>query len=272
MSSLIKPSTATPAAAIIVCVLLGCFLLSLQNSPHRPVPNPTLIDRSVGNNVSAIDIYGLGVRIGFYLQSLGISITTFRQFRNLVRAKVYADEVDERDEPHSDTPVLAFAIVTIAVLINLTTQIANRNISPAEVIVVLNILSTNTLVNLGLLSLGVGDFRGNGIGYLLNLCCSAWVPILLMWIWIKGRTVLPLLGTSNHTWFFAKVRIDGWFWIYSTVQISITAIFLIIVLLVGVVFVGTATKWWWQHRAESDIWVSYSLLYRSWLQQTPNTA
>jgi hypothetical protein len=154
----------------------------------------------MGNSVSAMDIYGLGVRIGFYLQSVAITIMTFRQLRNLIRSTVYDDEVDERDEPHSDTPVIAFAIVILAVLINLT-QISHRQISPAEVLVVLNILNTITIVNLGLLALGVGDFRGNGIGYLLNLSCSAWLQVLVLWFWVKGRTVLPLLDTSNHTWF-----------------------------------------------------------------------
>ena len=255
MFSLIKSAAAKSATAVLICLFFGSLLVSFQDSTSRHQTHYPLNKRSVGNNVSAVDIYGLGVRIGFYLQSVGISITTFRQFRNLVRSKVYHDEVDERDEPHSDTPVLAFAIVILAVLISLTTQISARNISPAEVLVVLNILSTNTMVNLGLLYLGVGDFRGNGIGYLLNLCCSIWAQVLLIWIWVRGRHVLPLLETSNHTWFFAKVRIDGWFWIFSTVSLSVSMLFLLPVLFIGLAFVGHTTKWWWQHRAESEIWV-----------------
>jgi hypothetical protein len=41
-----------------------------------------------GNSVSAVDIYGFGVRIGLYLQSVAITITTFRQFGNLIRSAV----------------------------------------------------------------------------------------------------------------------------------------------------------------------------------------
>ena len=52
---------------------------------HVYESNRILIDRSVGNNESAVDIYGLGVRIGFYLQSVAVTITTFRQFRNMIR-------------------------------------------------------------------------------------------------------------------------------------------------------------------------------------------
>ena len=74
---------------------------------------------------------------------------------------MYDGEVDGRDEPHSDTPVIALAIVLLAVLINLTTQISNRQISPAEGLTVLAILNTNTIMNLGLLALGVVDFRDN---------------------------------------------------------------------------------------------------------------
>jgi hypothetical protein len=173
-------------------------LLSIQNSDPRHEPNGILIDRSVGNSVSAVDIYGLGVRIGFYLQSVAITITTFRQFRNLIRSTVYDDEVDERDEPHSDSPMIAFAIVLLALLINLTTQIPNRQISPAEVLVVLAILCTNTIGNLDLLALGGGDFRGNGISYLLNLSWFSLAPDPAAVV-LGQRTVLPLLDTSNHT-------------------------------------------------------------------------
>jgi hypothetical protein len=201
MRCLIKSSTTKTAAALTICLFLGCLLLSIQNSDPHHEPNRILIDRSVGNSVSAVDIYDLGVRIGFYLQSAAITITTFCQFRNLIRSTVYDGEVDERDEPHSDTPVIAFAIVLLAALINLTMQISHRQISPAEVLVVLTILNTNTIVNLGPLTLGVGNFRGNGIGYLLNLSCSAWLEVPLLWFWVKGRTVLPLLDTSNHTRF-----------------------------------------------------------------------
>jgi hypothetical protein len=119
--------------------------------------------------------------------------------------------------------VIPFTVVLLAVLINLTTQISHRQISPAEVLVVLTILNTNTIVNLSLLALGVGDFRGNGIGYLLNLSCSAWLQILLLWFWVKGRTVLPLLDTSNHLWLFVRVRIDGWFWIFSSAWVGFTS-------------------------------------------------
>jgi hypothetical protein len=36
--------------------------------------------------------------------------------------------------------------------------------------------------------------------------------------------------------------------------------FLLPVLLIGLVFVGYSTKWWWWHRAGSDIWVSFDPL------------
>jgi hypothetical protein len=158
--------------------------------------------------------------------------------------------------------VIPFTVVLLAVLINLTTQISHGQISPAEVLVVLTILNTNTntIVNLSLLALGVGDFRGNGIGYLLNLSCSAWLQILLLWFWVKGRTVLPLLDTSNHTWLFVRVLIDGWFRIFSSAWVSFSVLCLLPMLRVGLVFVGYSTKWWRRHQAESDIWVSFDPL------------
>jgi hypothetical protein len=55
--------------------------------------------------------------------------------------------------------VIAFAIVLLAVLTNRTTRISNWQIGPTEALVVLTILNTNTVVNLGLLTLGVGISR-----------------------------------------------------------------------------------------------------------------
>jgi len=149
--------------------------------------------------------------------------------------------------------VIPFTVVLLAVLTNLTTQISHRQISPAEVLVVLTILNTNTIMNLSLLALSVGDFRGNGIDYLLNLSCSAWLQILLLWFWVKGRTVLLLSDTSNHALLFASVRIDGWFWVFSSAWVGFSILCLLLMLRVGLVFVGYSTKRWWRHRAESDI-------------------
>src|SRR3954471_25056976 len=86
--SLVKASTTKTAAALTTCLFLGYLLLSIKNSDPHHEPKGILIDRSVGNSVSAVDIYALGVRIGFYLQSVGITIMTFRQFRNLIRSTV----------------------------------------------------------------------------------------------------------------------------------------------------------------------------------------
>ena len=79
MRCLIKASTTKTAAALPTRLFLGCLLLSIQNSDPRHEPNRILIDRSVSNSVSAVDIYSLGVRVGFYLQSVAITIITFRQ-------------------------------------------------------------------------------------------------------------------------------------------------------------------------------------------------
>jgi hypothetical protein len=77
---LIKASVTKTTATLTTCLSPRCLLLSIQNSDPRHEPNRILIDRSVSNSVSAVDIYSLGVRVGFYLQSVAITIMTVRQF------------------------------------------------------------------------------------------------------------------------------------------------------------------------------------------------
>jgi hypothetical protein len=64
------------------------------------------------------------------------------------------------------------------------------------------------------------------------------------------------------------VHIDGWFWIFSTVWVSLGIPFPTARAPGWLVFVGYSTKWWWQHRAESDICVSFDLLDPSSLHST----
>lgn len=238
-----------------MCLFFSCPLRRVEDSNFGPNTSKTLDDHSVGNSVSAVDIYGLGVRIGFYLQSAGITVSAIRPFRHWLRERLFGWVADERDEPHSDTSVIAFSIVLVAVLINLTTQISGHNISPAEVIVVLSIINTNTIVNFALLGSGFGELRGNGIGYFLNFACSVWLLVLQMWFWTKGRKTLPLLGMPSRTWFFAEVRIDGWYWIFSTAWVATSMLLQPPTLLIGLFHVGRATVWWCGHDAELDLWV-----------------
>jgi hypothetical protein len=242
-------SARTKTGRIVFCLFFTCFLRSVEASNLQPNTSHTLSDRSmgsstsVGNSVSAVDIYGRGVRAGFYLQSAGISIAAIRPFRHWVRERLYGGQVSEIDEPHNETPVIAFSIVLVAVLINLTTQISSHNISPAEVIVVSSIINTNTIVNFGLLGSGFGELRGNGIGNFLNFACSVWLLILQMWFWIRGRKMLPLLGTQSRTWFFVKVRIDGWYWIFSTAWVALTILLQLPALMMELFHIGLAIRW-----------------------------
>lgn len=208
--ALLRPAATKRGAIVLMCLFFSCPLRPVEGSNFGPNTSKRLDDHSVGNSVSAVDMYGLGVRIGFYLQSAGITVSAIRPFRHWLRERLFGWVADERDEPHSDTPVIAFSIVLVAVLINLTTQISSHNISPAEVIVVLSIINTNTIVNFALLGSGFGELRGNGISYFLNFACSVWLLILQLWFWTKGRKTMRLLGTPSRTWFFAEVRINGW--------------------------------------------------------------
>ncbi|KAF4539226.1 uncharacterized protein LTHEOB_10390 [Lasiodiplodia theobromae] len=170
---------------------------------------PTLFTREpeIGNSDAGQDLYGLGVRIGFYLQSLGMLLY------------MYSGEKD-----YGQGLKVASGSITISMLASWFGYAARGLLSPAEaVIVLLIIISLNfpakaTLANSRTI---VGEMLGLATMLVVELATCAAL------LWTFARLVdgdLPTLGTPNVVFFFAEVGLNGWFRYLVLVYCAIDAL------------------------------------------------
>lgn len=158
--------------------------------------HPKQLNARVGNESAGSDIYGIGVRVGFYLQGIAFTVNAFT----------------------SETRkgmLLAAASVQAAILTSLSVLLSRNDISPAEMLIILDMLTFTTLpASLALLTV---DSGGQGLGVFLFVIDTLWTNGLTTWFWAKGYRILPLLDTSNAGFFYTRVQIDGWFRIFNLV-------------------------------------------------------
>lgn len=170
---------------------------------------PTLFTREpeIGNSDAGQDLYGLGVRIGFYLQSLGMLLY------------MYSGEKD-----YGQGLKVASGSITISMLASWFGYAARGLLSPSEaVIVLLIIISLNfpakaTLANSRTI---VGEMLGLATMLVVELATCAAL------LWTFARLVdgdLPTLGTPNVVFFFAEVGLNGWFRYLVLVYCAIDAL------------------------------------------------
>lgn len=161
----------------------------------------------IGNSDAGQDLYGLGVRIGFYLQSLGMLLY------------MYSGEKD-----YGQGLKVASGSITISMLASWFGYAARGLLSPAEaVIVLLIIISLNfpakaTLANSRTI---VGEMLGLATMLVVELATCAAL------LWTFARLVdgdLPTLGTPNVVFFFAEVGLNGWFRYLVLVYCAIDAL------------------------------------------------
>ncbi|KAF2673241.1 hypothetical protein BT63DRAFT_150970 [Microthyrium microscopicum] len=151
------------------------FSLSGGHEPNR------ISARSAGNEVFAQDIYGLGIRAGLYLQAISSQIVAVRPLR----------------QPGGAAPMLFSTVVCISILGSWTRRAALYDISPAESIVVFNILGTNLAT--AFIGTVNGGVRGNAFGLCCWLVSTLWLQGAQLWFYPVGSSLLPYLGTENLT-------------------------------------------------------------------------
>ncbi|KAK0645223.1 hypothetical protein DIS24_g8120 [Lasiodiplodia hormozganensis] len=170
---------------------------------------PTLFTREpeIGNSDAGQDLYGLGVRIGFYLQSLGMLLY------------MYSGQKD-----YGQGLKVASGSITISMLASWFGYAARGLLSPAEaVIILLIIISLNfpakaTLANSRTI---VGEMLGLVTMLVVELATCAAL------LWTFARLVdgdLPTLGTPNVVFFFGEVGLNGWFRYLVLVYCAIDAL------------------------------------------------
>ena len=155
---------------------------------------------SIGNENAAADVYGLGVRLGFYLQG-------FTQLLHIIPLR--------KDSGRGVK--LACASIAISILASWSVLARDKLISPCETFLVTFILNSVSLPA-GLAILNPDAIVGEGIGLMLFILTMVWTNVATTWTYTKLWHTLPLLDTENVVFFFAPVSVTGWFRIFALVM------------------------------------------------------
>ncbi|KAM7215761.1 hypothetical protein V8F06_008871 [Rhypophila decipiens] len=186
------------ALAVLILTYLWYSILALAHS--KPL---RLLGQRSGNQVAAADVYGLGVRVGLYTQTIGM----------LIAAASF----------HTGGIKLAGSAIMIAYLACWTQLARAGEFSPCEAWLIGTLVGT-TAVSGQVVSL-IPD--SSIVGTFLLLVASVWALATNIWFWSTLYARLPPLGTRGVVWFFTEVQINGWFRVFMLVLLSIGALFLI---------------------------------------------
>ncbi|GKZ66074.1 hypothetical protein AnigIFM50267_010913 [Aspergillus niger] len=157
--------------------------------------NSTFIPRSeeIGNSDAAEDLYGLGVRLGFYLQALAMILYMFGD------RKTYGTGLK-----------IASGSITVSVLASWFSYAAQAQFSPSEAIIVLFYLTSLSLPAKYTL-INPRTIKGESIGVFTLILTELATCAALLWTFATLVDTLPRLGTPNLGFFFAPVSLTGWF-------------------------------------------------------------
>jgi hypothetical protein len=163
--------------------------------PPQPVSSASLFIRQTdaGSSTAAQDLYGLGVRVGLYLQALGMILYNYGDQKNYGKGLK-----------------LASGSITISILVSWFVFASNQLFSPSEAFIVLLILmnlsfpAKTTLLN-------PETVIGETVGLIVLLATELGTCSALLWTFARLSETLPTLQTENMVFFFAEVSITGWF-------------------------------------------------------------
>jgi len=180
-------------------------IFSLTVPFHNPSPessvsqvNLSLVRRTNGNPNIAGDLYGVGLRVGAYLQIFGMLLSCIRS-ENRSRAGI----------------LLLSSAVCLSLFFALSIVVARREISPCEAWLVLTLAAAYGSPRF--CAVNEDNKPKAGIATVCCLVSLLWQQVFYFWFWTTGYRKLPLLGTDNQVWFFAPVDLAGWFRIFMLV-------------------------------------------------------
>ena len=178
---------------------------SLHNIPMQAdsIPN---VRRQHGNSNAAGDLYGLGIRVGAYLQVFGMLLSCLRSGKRRIGIRLLS------------------SAVCVSLLLSWTILACRRDISPCEAWLVLSLINAYGTPR----SAAMNDRgkKAGGIGLSFAGLSEVWQSISFMWFFATLFRELPLLGTYNRVWFFTAVDISGWFRILMLVYGSLLCLLL----------------------------------------------
>lgn len=159
-----------------------------------------------GNPDAAQDLYGLGVRVGVYLQALGMILYN------------YGDKED-----YGKGLKVASGSITLSILASWYVFAARAVFSPSEAVIVLLVLmSVSFPAKMTLLN--PRTIVGETIGLIALLLPELATCAALVWTFARLVDTLPALQTPGVMFFFAKVSLHGWFRYLALVYCIIDAL------------------------------------------------
>jgi hypothetical protein len=176
-------------------IIIPIYSLTLPSRSHFPLHDDSpqhFTRRQHGNSNAASDLYGLGLRVGAYLQVFGMLLSCLRSDnRSRVGIKLLSSSV------------------CVSLLISWTILVSGQNISPCEAWLVLSL--TNAYGTPRSAAINDSHKKNGGVAILVSAIAVIWQAILFIWFFATLYRSLPLLGTYNRVWFFTAVDITGWF-------------------------------------------------------------
>lgn len=223
-----------PERILGIFLVLGaphlCSASSLDTQPCSSIPVTKREEK--GNPAAAADLYGSGIRIGIYMQTIGMLMS-------LVGA----------EQPNFK---FAAATNTLAVLLSWTILAQRKSFSPCEAWLILSI--TGTFVFPGGAALcNIEDVAGEGIGIAAIWVSILWLFSSIVWLFASLLHRLPVLGTPYVVWIFVRVRIDGWF---RTLMLVVGCVLLaasFLTALTSTILISKATSAWYAGKTEAKI-------------------
>ncbi|GAM33760.1 hypothetical protein TCE0_013f00896 [Talaromyces pinophilus] len=187
-----------------------------------------------GSPSAAQDLYGIGVRIGFYLQALAMILYNYNKEGNYGRGLK-----------------LASGSITISILAAWFTFAAKRLFSPAEAFSMLLILMSLSFPAKTTL-LRPKTVLGEILGLVALLVTELATCAALLWMFATLVHSLPALGTGNVIFFFARVSITGWFRYLALVYFVLDAITSLLFARKVIRVIGIAWRYGISTREEED--------------------
>jgi hypothetical protein len=192
-------------------------LLSLALPFGYPTPDSSasqldlgLLRRTIGNPNAAGEIYGMGLRVGAYLQIFGMLLSCIRNGENRSREGI----------------LLLSSSVCLSLFLALTILVSRHDLSPCEAWLILSLAAAY-----GAPRFCAVNEKSTPTAGIATVCCLAsllWQEVLYFWFWTTLYRQLPLLGTANRVWFFAPVDLAGWFRIFMVVATCLDSLIAVI--------------------------------------------
>ena len=218
---------------------LSAFLIFL------PIPVYTLTNsfsnsdipifrRQNGNPDASADLYGLGIRVGIYLQVFGMLLSCIRC----------------HERSNKGIRLLSSAVTT-TLLLTWTVFVSRRQLSACESWLILTLINAYaTPRSAAIKHWNTSD--GGGIGFVFCLVSSVWQSIAFLWFFATLALQLPTLGTRNLVWFFTAVDISGWFRILMIVYSALCCLSLPMEIVCYLFLIQTAFCAWTGTKLKKD--------------------